>query len=110
VPHDEVSELDGSVRPDFAIRVGGLITGHVELKAPGTSLDPASYGASTHNFRQWQRLRKLPNLLHTNGTEFRLWRSRRVVVAFAAPAARKAAQAGSRHALSGSAVLPTRAL
>lgn len=74
VPHDEVSEFNGSVRPDFAIRVGGLITGHVELKAPGTSLDPANYGASTHNYRQWQRLRELPNLLHTNGTEFRLWR------------------------------------
>lgn len=74
VPHDEVSELGGAVRPDFAIRVDGLVAGHVELKAPGTSLDPLSYGVSTHNYRQWQRLRELPNLLHTNGIEFRLWR------------------------------------
>ncbi|WP_082317792.1 type ISP restriction/modification enzyme [Streptomyces sp. NRRL WC-3549] len=74
VAHNEVAELDGSVRPDFGVRVNGVITGHVELKAPGVSLDPSSYGISTHNYKQWQRLRELPNLLHTNGTEFRLWR------------------------------------
>lgn len=74
VPHDEVSELEGSVRPDFGVRVNGVLVGHIELKAPGTSLEPSSYGKSTHNYRQWQRLRELPNLLHTNGTEFRLWR------------------------------------
>lgn len=74
VTHNEVRELGGVVRPDFGVRVDGLLVGHIELKAPGTSLDPASYGSSTHNFRQWQRLCELPNLLHTNGTEFRLWR------------------------------------
>lgn len=74
VPHDEVAEFEGSVRPDFGVRVGGVVVGHIEMKAPGTSLDPSSYGVSTHNYKQWQRLKELPNLLHTNGTEFRLWR------------------------------------
>lgn len=74
VPHDEVTEFEGSVRPDFGVRVNGAIVGHIEMKAPGTSLDPATYGPSTHNYKQWQRLKELPNLLHTNGTEFRLWR------------------------------------
>lgn len=37
-------------------------------------LDPTTYGKTTHNFRQWQRLKELPNLLHTNGVEWRLWR------------------------------------
>ena len=74
VPHDEVTEFEGSVRPDFGVRVEGVIVGHIEMKAPGTSLDPSSYGPSTHNYKQWQRLKELPNLLHTNGTEFRLWR------------------------------------
>jgi hypothetical protein len=74
VPHDEVAEFEGSVRPDFGIRVNGVIVGHIELKAPGTSLDPSTYGTTTHNYKQWQRLKELPNLLHTNGTEFRLWR------------------------------------
>ncbi len=75
VPYDEVSELDGSVRPDFAINVDGLISGHIELKAPGVSLDPASYGKSTHNYKQWQKLKELPNLIYTNGIEWRLWRN-----------------------------------
>ncbi|WP_407726526.1 type ISP restriction/modification enzyme [Rhodococcoides fascians] len=74
VAHDEVAELEGSVRPDFGIRVNGLLAGHTELKAPGASLDPSTYGKTTHNFKQWQRLRELPNLLHTNGLEWRLWR------------------------------------
>lgn len=74
VAHDEVAELDGAVRPDFGVRVDGLLVGHIELKAPGTSLDPTTYTKSSHNFTQWQRLKELPNLLHTNGTEFKLWR------------------------------------
>lgn len=72
--HREVPFDDGSVRPDFGVRVKHLITGHVELKAPGTSLDPDTYGKTTHNGMQWQRLKNIPNLLHTNGTEWRLWR------------------------------------
>lgn len=74
VAHDEVAELGGAVQPDFGVRVDGVLVGHIELKAPGTSLDPSTYGSTTHNYRQWQRLKELPNLLHTNGTEFRLWR------------------------------------
>ncbi len=73
-PHDQVSELDGSVKPDFGVRVGGAIVGHCELKAPGTSLDPSTYGRTTHNYKQWQRLKELPNLLHSDGVEWRLWR------------------------------------
>lgn len=74
VMHKEVREDSGTVRPDYGARVGGLMTGHVELKKPGTSLDPSTYAKTTHNARQWQRLRNLPNLLHTNGTDWRLWR------------------------------------
>ncbi|MDV2474345.1 N-6 DNA methylase [Rhodococcus zopfii] len=74
VAHNEVMELDGTVRPDFGVRVNGVLTGHIELKAPGVSLDPSTYRKTSHNFRQWQRLKELPNLLHTNGTEWRLWR------------------------------------
>lgn len=74
VLHNEVAELEGSVRPDFGVRVNSVLVGHIELKAPGVSLDPSTYGTTTHNYRQWQRLKELPNLLHTNGIEFRLWR------------------------------------
>lgn len=74
VLHAEVREDAGNVRPDFGVRIDGLMAGHVELKKPGTSLDPSTYGKTTHNGRQWKRLRNLPNLLYTNGLEWRLWR------------------------------------
>ncbi|MDN6494636.1 MAG: type I restriction enzyme HsdR N-terminal domain-containing protein, partial [Corynebacterium casei] len=69
VLHAEVREDSGNVRPDFGVRIDGLMSGHVELKKPGTSLDPDTYGKTTHNGKQWKRLSKLPNLLHTNGLE-----------------------------------------
>src|SRR5690625_3579686 len=74
VLHAEVREDAGSVRPDYGIKINGLMSGHIELKKPGTSLDPTTYGKTTHNARQWQKLRNLPNLLHTNGRAWRLWR------------------------------------
>ncbi len=54
--------------------VDGVLTGYVELKAPGKNIDPASFTKKSHEYRQWQRLRNLPNLLYTNGTEWRLYR------------------------------------
>jgi hypothetical protein len=72
--HAEVREDEGSVRPDFGLKVNGLMTGHVELKRPGTSLDPSGYGKTSHNGEQWRRLQNLPNLLHTDGRVWRLWR------------------------------------
>ncbi len=62
------------MRPDYAITVDGVLTGYVELKAPGKNIDPASFTKKSHEYRQWQRLRNLPNLLYTNGTEWRLYR------------------------------------
>lgn len=62
------------MRPDYAITVDGVLTGYVELKAPGKNIDPASFTKKSHEYKQWQRLRNLPNLLYTNGTEWRLYR------------------------------------
>lgn len=77
--HNEVSVGVGAsgtdmVRPDFGVRVNDVLSGHIELKAPGVSLDPTTYAPRSHNGRQWNRLRELPNLLHTNGRDWRLWR------------------------------------
>lgn len=73
VPHGE-SALDGlSVRPDYAVRVDGAITGYLEVKRPGTPLSPDSFRG--HNKQQWERLNDLPNLIYTNGHEWRLWRA-----------------------------------
>ncbi|MFJ9916874.1 type ISP restriction/modification enzyme [Actinacidiphila glaucinigra] len=47
------------------------ITGYVEVKRPGKSIDPQSF--TGHDKKQWQRLSDLPNLLYTNGTHWRLF-------------------------------------
>lgn len=70
--HDEVRDQVRQVRPDYGVSVAGAISGYVELKAPGKSVDPASF--TGHNLRQWNRQRDLPNLIYTNGTEWRLYR------------------------------------
>lgn len=78
VPYDEVRDTERAVRPDYAIGVDGAITGYIEVKKPGASIDPDTF--TGHNLRQWQRQRDLPNLIYTNGTEWRLWRDGEEVV------------------------------
>jgi len=63
VPHDEVRDTDRAVRPDYAIGVDGAITGYVEVKKPGLSVDPGTF--TGHNKQQWERQRDLPNLIYT---------------------------------------------
>ncbi|WP_230977343.1 type ISP restriction/modification enzyme [Georgenia yuyongxinii] len=70
--HDEVRDTERQVRPDYGVSVKGAITGYVEVKAPGRGINPA--GFTGHDKRQWERQRDLPNLVYTNGTEWRLYR------------------------------------
>ncbi len=61
-----------SSRPDFAVRVNGAVVGYLEVKQAGLPLDPSTF--RLHNREQWERLRGLPNLIYTNGTQWRLYR------------------------------------
>ncbi|MET9775943.1 type ISP restriction/modification enzyme [Streptomyces sp. NPDC006367] len=70
--HDEVELRDLGVRPDYAVRVDGVVNGYIELKKPGLSVDPEAF--TRRNREQWENLRDLPNLLYSNGTEWRLFR------------------------------------
>jgi hypothetical protein len=70
--HDEVHDTERQVRPDYGVSVKGAITGYVEVKAPGRSIDPAAL--TGHDKSQWERQRDLPNLLYTTGTDWRLYR------------------------------------
>lgn len=70
--HDEVRDEERRVRPDYGVSIDGAISGYVEVKAPGRSIDPA--GFKGHDLEQWERQKDLPNLLYTNGTEWRLFR------------------------------------
>lgn len=73
VAFDEAADTERRVRPDYAVQVNGAVTGYVEVKAPGENLDPSAFKG--HNLNQWNRLKDLPNLLYTNGIEWRLWRA-----------------------------------
>jgi Type ISP C-terminal specificity domain/N-6 DNA Methylase len=70
--HDEVRDSERQVRPDYGVSVCGAITGYIEVKAPGRTINPGHFKG--HDLRQWERQRDLPNLLYTNGTEWRLYR------------------------------------
>ena len=60
VLHGETLLRDLSTKPDYAVEVGGLLCGHVELKAPGTGADVRRFKG--HNRDQWNKLKSLPNL------------------------------------------------
>ncbi|GHG38329.1 DNA methyltransferase [Streptomyces albogriseolus] len=69
--HDEVRDTERRVRPDYGVSVDGAITGYIEVKAPGRAIAPAALRG--HDKVQWERQQDLPNLLYTNGTEWRLY-------------------------------------
>lgn len=80
VGETRVTELQ--VRPDYAVTVGGALTGFIELKAPGKGYDPRRF-TDPHDKAQWEKLRALPNLLYTDGNGFTLWRDGRLEAAVA---------------------------
>lgn len=63
-------------RVDAAVRVGPtshttVLTGHVELKAPGKGGDPDKF-KDKRNKDQWTKFKKLPNLIYTDGQQWTL--------------------------------------
>lgn len=70
--HDEVRDTTRRVRPDYGVSVDRAMIGYVEVKAPGRSIDPL--GFTGHDLEQWNRQKDLPNLIYTNGTQWRLYR------------------------------------
>ena len=67
----QADDVDG--RPDIGVTADNLLTGHVELKSPGTGARPGHFKG--HNKDQWQRFKALPNLIYTDGSEWSLYRS-----------------------------------
>ena len=60
--------------PDFAARDGHLLIGHLETKRLGVGADPARF-RDAHDRAQWERFKRLPNLIYTDGSDFALFRS-----------------------------------
>ena len=66
--------LPGRVgKPDYAVHTGGLLTGFVELKAPGVGANPSRFKG--HNRDQWRRFTDIPNILYCDGNDWGLYRS-----------------------------------
>lgn len=72
VAKDESTLEDQLGRPDFAVTVNQLLCGYIELKSPGTGVEPHRFKG--HNKKQWERFRHLPNLIYTDGNEWALFR------------------------------------
>ncbi len=64
-------------RPDYAITLGKVLVGFVEVKAPGKGADPRRYKG--HDKEQWEKLQSLPNLLYTDGNSFSVWQNGELV-------------------------------
>jgi hypothetical protein len=69
----ETTLADLKTRPDFAVTVGKALVGFIEVKAPGKGADPRKFN-DPHDKEQWDKLKSLPNLIHTDGNSFSLWR------------------------------------
>jgi hypothetical protein len=50
------------------------MTGHIEVKAPGKGADPNIWRKSSHDGKQWEKLKALPNVLYTDGVSWGLYR------------------------------------
>lgn len=59
-------------RPDYAVQLDQLLSGYVELKAPGTGANARHFRG--HNRDQFKRFSVIPNLLYTDGNEWALYR------------------------------------
>ncbi|MFW6012348.1 MAG: type ISP restriction/modification enzyme [bacterium] len=68
------AQVEGlGARPDVGVEVNGLLTGHVELKAPGKGGRAERLKGSDRE--QWKKFQSLPNLIYTDGLEWSLYRT-----------------------------------
>ncbi len=70
--HPEYPLPEARVRPDYAVESAGRIIGFLELKAPGHDITPD--GFTKRDREQWELMRRLPNVLYTNGHTWCLYR------------------------------------
>jgi Type ISP C-terminal specificity domain/N-6 DNA Methylase len=76
--HDEVRDTERRIRSDYGVRVRGAINGYIEVKAPGHPINPEKF--SGHDREQWERQKDIPNLIYTNGTQWRLYRDSELLI------------------------------
>ncbi|GAA5504472.1 hypothetical protein Dxin01_04246 [Deinococcus xinjiangensis] len=67
------TSVKGTGRPDVGVTLDGLLNGYVELKAPDKPADPTKF-KDKHDKEQWKKFQLFPNVIYTNGLEWRLYR------------------------------------
>ena len=67
-------------RPDIGVAVDRLLSGFVELKAPGKGARPERFTGADRE--QWLKLQHLPNLIYPDGSEWSLYRTGDLVQRF----------------------------
>ena len=73
----EVRPDDLEGRPDIGVTADGLLIGLVELKAPGVGARPETFRG--RNAEQWERFKRFPNLVYTDGEEWSLYQNGELV-------------------------------
>lgn len=72
--HDEVSLHSIGSRPDLAVDITSGRIGYIELKKPSTGIpETPTWRPSKHDREQWEKLKSLPNLLYTTGSQWGLY-------------------------------------
>ena len=72
------TKLPGRIgKPDYAVHSNKLLSGYVELKAPGIGANPNRF--TGHNREQWKRFQAIPNLLYCDGNNWGLYRDGKAV-------------------------------
>ncbi|NJK31958.1 MAG: N-6 DNA methylase [Deltaproteobacteria bacterium] len=64
--------IAGVGRLDIAVFVEDSLTGVIELKAPGRSINPKTF-KSEHDKKQWESYQRIPNFIYTNGHHWMLY-------------------------------------
>lgn len=67
------TSVKGTGRPDVGVTIDGLLNGYIELKAPDKPADPTKF-RDKHDKDQWKKFQLFPNVIYTNGVEWRLYR------------------------------------
>lgn len=67
------TSVKGTGRPDVGVTLDGLLNGFIELKAPDKPADPTKF-KDKHDKEQWKKFQLFPNVVYTNGIEWRLYR------------------------------------
>ena len=74
VVRTEARHEDVRGRPDLGVAVDGLLSGFIELKAPGLGSNPERLKGD-QNRKQWENFKSIPNLIYTDGNEWSLFRT-----------------------------------